>query len=185
MIGWENNQGAYFIQKLQEQIDNSASDISDIEGDIGKMSDLTTTADNLVGAINEVDSDAGTALEDIGTMSSLETTATDLVGAINEVKSGLAYTLAGTQVGTTAINIPAGWQELSARITINDDKDYCFTYHIAHACAPDGNTFKITNGGCRITLTCASDGSATIAILEAILSDHNYTSSSRITVAYR
>lgn len=92
MIGWENNQGAYFVQKLQEQIDNAVGDISDnttdisgIKSDIGKMSDLTTTADTLVGAVNEVDADTGNALSSIGNMSDLNTTANTLVGAVNEV----------------------------------------------------------------------------------------------------
>lgn len=48
MIGWENNQGAYFVQKLQEQIDDAIDNIGDV-------SDLNTTADNLTSAVNEVD----------------------------------------------------------------------------------------------------------------------------------
>ena len=72
MIGWENNQGAYFVQKLQEQIDSNATDI-------GTMSNLKTTADTLVGGINEV-------VDEVGDMSDLTTTADTLVGAIEEVK---------------------------------------------------------------------------------------------------
>lgn len=48
MIGWENNQGAYFINKLSKAIKN----VSDT---IGKLSSLATTyKTSIVGAINEV-----------------------------------------------------------------------------------------------------------------------------------
>lgn len=48
MIGWENNQGAYFINKLED-------DISALKSEIGKLSDLTTDSKtNAVSAINEL-----------------------------------------------------------------------------------------------------------------------------------
>lgn len=103
MIGWENNQGAYFVQKLQAQVDGLDTDIDTVEasvstnaGNIGKMSDLATTAkDTLVKAVNEVkttadnaSSSASTANTNIGTLANLTTTAkTDIVSAINELVS--------------------------------------------------------------------------------------------------
>ena len=55
MIGWENNQGAYFINKLNDKI-NSTNDLIDNTNDIiGDISDLETTADtDIVSAINEL-----------------------------------------------------------------------------------------------------------------------------------
>lgn len=91
MIGWENNQGAYFIQKLNEDIEKVTDTASDNETHIGKMSDLTTTAkDTLVKAVNEVDSHADTNASAIGTLSELTTSVkTDLVSAVNAINSGL------------------------------------------------------------------------------------------------
>lgn len=84
MIGWENNQGAYFINKLQAEV-NSASEAADSAEQktsaIGKMTDLLTTAkDTLVKAVNEV-------FNKIGNLSTLNTSSkTNLVSAINEVR---------------------------------------------------------------------------------------------------
>lgn len=85
MIGWENNQGAYFIQKLKSVIESVSEKATDAYSNtlyIGKMSDLLTTAkDTLVKAINEV-------YNKIGNLSSLTTTSkTSVVSAINEVNS--------------------------------------------------------------------------------------------------
>lgn len=94
MIGWENNQGAYYINQLQDQIDKSDKDISDLSDDIGKLSSLTTSEKkSIVGAVNEVDShadtamaDSSSALEEIGTLTNLKTTAkTDMVSSVNEI----------------------------------------------------------------------------------------------------
>ena len=50
MIGWENNQGAYFVNKL-------AGEVKDTNDNIGDMSDLETTAtSDLVSAINSIKS---------------------------------------------------------------------------------------------------------------------------------
>ena len=48
MIGWENNQGAYFIKKLNEAL-------GQVNETIGKLSSLATSyKTSIVGAINEV-----------------------------------------------------------------------------------------------------------------------------------
>lgn len=66
-IGWENNQGAYFINKLQDEVDSVKTDATQNASNIGKMSDLTTTnKDTLVKAINEVDANANSALSRVG-----------------------------------------------------------------------------------------------------------------------
>ena len=114
MIGWENNQGAYFVQKLQEQVEDLDTDISSVKtdvstnaGNIGKMSDLSTTVkDTLVKAVNEVNTTAGNALSSsstanasIGTLADLTTTAkTDIVSAINELVS-IVYALEHPSTG--------------------------------------------------------------------------------------
>lgn len=55
MIGWENNQGGFYILKLFEIAEKNASDISDTNDAIGDVSDLTTTdKTDLVAAINEL-----------------------------------------------------------------------------------------------------------------------------------
>lgn len=88
MIGWENNQGAYFINKLQNEVDDVKETADDNEEAIGTLSDLTTTSKTtLVGAINEVDSNADSANTAIGSLANLITTdKTDIVSAINEVE---------------------------------------------------------------------------------------------------
>lgn len=56
MIGWENNQGAYFIQKLKDAVDNLSKVLEDTDDNIGSLSDLSTTAkNNIVSAINELE----------------------------------------------------------------------------------------------------------------------------------
>lgn len=56
MIGWENDRGAYFINKLQGQINSVEETAETAEDNIGKMSDLTTSSKTtLVGAVNELD----------------------------------------------------------------------------------------------------------------------------------
>ena len=93
MIGWENNQGAYFINQLKDNIDSVNSSletyIEELKTEIGKLTDLTTTAKtNVVSAINEVDSDISTVDGKIGTLNSLTTVSkTDAVSAINEVNA--------------------------------------------------------------------------------------------------
>ena len=84
MIGWENNQGAYFIGILKKAVNAVAETVSSIQDSIGKLTDLTTTAKtSLVASVNEVDGD-------IGNLSSLTTTAkTNVVSAINELDSDI------------------------------------------------------------------------------------------------
>lgn len=82
MIGWENNQGAYFIQKLQDSIDG-------VSTTIGKLSDLTTSVKtSIVAAINAVSAT-------VGNLSDLSTSVkTSIVAGINDllaktIKTGL------------------------------------------------------------------------------------------------
>ena len=71
---------------LQTNIDNEVNRAKSVEG---TLSSLTTDAqDNIVNAINEVDSHSDTNATNIGTLSSLTTDAQDnIVNAINEVDS--------------------------------------------------------------------------------------------------
>lgn len=85
MIGWENSQGAYFINKLQGQIDDLVTKDTTLQTEIGTLSNLTTTAkSNLVSAVNELDSDIGdtnTALNAIKTSASSVTLAEGVTNA--------------------------------------------------------------------------------------------------------
>ena len=111
MIGWENDRGAYFINKLQEQVNAIESETSDIGTDIGDVSNLTTTdKTSLVNAINEVDGNVdtatqniGTLSESIGTISELRTSATNLVGAVNEVLAKTVKDLGTVTAGSSKV----------------------------------------------------------------------------------
>ena len=72
---------------LTGAVDYFNGELSDLNSDVGDLSGLTTTAKNdLVSAINEIDSHADTNAGNIGTLSSLSTSAkNNLVAAINEV----------------------------------------------------------------------------------------------------
>lgn len=55
MIGWENNQGAYYIDKLEKSVSVLSDAIDDAKEEIGNLTDLSTTAKtNIVAAINEL-----------------------------------------------------------------------------------------------------------------------------------
>ena len=70
------------IKDISEKINAVNTDITEVEEEIGTLTDLTTTAkNNLVSAINELVANAGS-------LASLSTTAkTNLVSAINEIFS--------------------------------------------------------------------------------------------------
>lgn len=69
MIGWENDRGAYFINKLNEAVDAIKKSIGDIVDDIGKLSSLKTTSKtSVVSAINEVHDDVDSAVTRITTL---------------------------------------------------------------------------------------------------------------------
>lgn len=87
---------------LMQEIQNEASEI---RGEIGTLSSLTTTAKtNLVAAINEVQSEVNTNKTAIGTLSSLTTTAkNNLVAAVNEVQSEVNTAKSTADTNKTAI----------------------------------------------------------------------------------
>ena len=91
MIPWENVQGAHFIDKLQKEIDTLESGSETLQGEIGTLTNLTTSAKtNVVSAVNEVDSHADTNSANIGTLSDLTTSVkTDIVSAINSLNQVL------------------------------------------------------------------------------------------------
>ena len=188
MIGWENNQGAYFINKLQEEVNSVKEEADQSSSDIGKMSTLTTTAkDTLVKAINEVDSHADTNASAIGTLASLNTSAkTNLVSAINEVLSAQDFTLVDTVIGTTnSVSVPAGWKELNIMLKIDNSEDFCQEFAVAKSNYSDNKTYKLHSTEARIVLAIASDGSATVTIQSVTLSGNNFSSTSVITVSKR
>lgn len=86
MIGWENDRGGFYINKLQEQIDAVKDDASDIAENIGDLTELETTSKtNVVSAINEALGDIGDVAENIGDLTDLNTQSkTNVVSAINE-----------------------------------------------------------------------------------------------------
>lgn len=76
------------IHGVSENVGTETARINIIENNIGTLGNLTTDEKgSLVGAINEVDSNADTNATNIGTLSNLETTnKTNVVNAINELK---------------------------------------------------------------------------------------------------
>ena len=85
--------------------------INSLDSDLGTRSALTTTAINVVAAINEHETD-------IGSMS-LTTTATDLTAAINEHDTELG-TITAAAMGTTATTVSGAISELEVEIdTLN------------------------------------------------------------------
>lgn len=105
MIGWENNQGAYFIDKLQNQINALGTEDETLQSEIGTLSSLTTTAKtNLVSAVNEVKGSADTAIANTGSLSDLTTSAkTNVVSAVNEINAKI--TSIGTVGGKKQVTI--------------------------------------------------------------------------------
>lgn len=87
---WTNNStpaiNADNLNKIEQGIYDNDAAISSANTNIGTLTNLTTTEkSNLVGAINEVDSNTDINTTNIGDLSDLETTAqTDIVSAINE-----------------------------------------------------------------------------------------------------
>ena len=53
MIGWENNQGAYFINKLDERVGNLETKQEDTESDIEDINDEITDMSELKSLVNE------------------------------------------------------------------------------------------------------------------------------------
>jgi len=91
-----------FRENLEtNQTDNLVAAVNEINSDVGNVSLLTTaTTSNLVAAVNEIDSD-------VGSLSALTTTATNnLVAAVNEVRTDLDN-LSSSEIsnGTSNINI--------------------------------------------------------------------------------
>ena len=101
MIGWENDRGAYFIQKLQDSINSLSTSIETVSSTIGKLSDLTTSVKtSIVAAINDLLSKTiKTGLAGLDT-----TTKTSLLDAINEV-----YGLAKNQEVSSPVSMEEGF----------------------------------------------------------------------------
>ena len=82
----------------------AAAGIVEIQGDIGNIDNMTTSATKIVLAINELDLKQGSA--------ALGTTATTLSGAVNEFETALRGTNANYTLGTTATNFRDAVNEL-------------------------------------------------------------------------
>lgn len=76
------------------EIEEIKEDISDIQSDIGDLTDLSTEEkSSLVGSINEVDGKVDDVADDLGDISDLDTTdKTSAVNAINEVNTKVSKT---------------------------------------------------------------------------------------------
>ena len=100
---WANNSApainADNLNKIEPGIYDNDAAIASANTNIGTLTNLTTTEkSNLVGAINEVNSNTDINATNIGDLSDLETTAnTDLVSAINEVDGN-------TDINTAKLN---------------------------------------------------------------------------------
>ena len=67
---------------------NAAAAINELDADIGSPASLTTTAkNNVVAAINELDSDTNTLQSNVGNINNLSGGETNLVDAVNNNRS--------------------------------------------------------------------------------------------------
>jgi RecA/RadA recombinase len=110
VTGWvdKNNQLSDKVGDLSNLTTNIDSDIvgaiNSLDSDIGTPSSLNTTAQTIVGAINEHEADLTTINDSIGA-GGLNTTAQTLVGAINEHEADL--TTINDSIGTGGLNTTA------------------------------------------------------------------------------
>lgn len=163
MIGWENDRGAYYINKLQEQIDSLASEDESIETSIGTLTNLTTTEkSNLVGAVNEVNSSLGTTDAKIGSLSDLTTTEkTSVVGAVNEVDSDIstltatAPFLIGAVSTTKPLMIDIETASKALIMVSGASNDSCNMY-LVHSTGANAITCKALSTSSNVTVTVAT-----------------------------
>ena len=140
-------------------------DGSDLSAQIGVLTDLTTTEQGtIVGAINEVDSNADDNTTNIGTLGSLTTSVqTDLVSAVNEVD-------ANADANTTDIaTINAEPKILVQKITADasggiavsglSEGDEVIGMSVIATVTESNGTMKLTDGSNDITdaIACATD----------------------------
>ena len=120
--------------------------VNSFKGEVGNAVDLTTSANTVVGAINEHETDIGDMV--------LTTTATDLTDAINEHDAELG-TISSAAFGTTASTVSTAIAELhtdvDARLFLTSgsqqtlDSDVTFTNGNTLV-FPAGSTLDIRNG---------------------------------------
>lgn len=108
-IGWENDRGAYFINKLNEKVEgltdtvDSVSDsVDDITEDVGA---LTDTLDSVSDSVDEITGD-------VGDISALTTESkTSVVSAINEVNGKIRFLTPVTN-STVDVTVPNNYRGL-------------------------------------------------------------------------
>lgn len=168
MIGWENDRGAYFIQKLKNEIDNLSDALEDTNEDIGTLSNLTTTAKtNVVSAINEVDVNCDTNTASIGTLTDLKTTSkTNIVSAINEVDDFVPKTYSVGKNDSMTFVKPAGivlvWIVREASSTASDLFIIDNWNSVIHMI---GNTASISVTISGTTVTIANTASLAVGVM--------------------
>ena len=141
--------------------------INGLRSDVGTLSNLQTTAqNNLVAAINEVDTNTNNNAGSVGVLTSLTTTArNNLVAAVNEVDSNTDTNTGNITTNTT--NIATNTTDISANcssITTNA------TNISSNAAAITGNTNSINTNSTRIgnlpSLTTTNKSNLVVAVNE-------------------
>jgi hypothetical protein len=171
---------------------NALTVANGINSKVGVLTDLhTTDKSTVVNAINEVfDAQAAPTAAQVSydnTVSGL--TATDVQAAIDEIAGGGgvgAWTLAGSETGTTAISIPAGATELNIICSI-DGTNSIIPMQLVVASLTNGATYRAgyygTAGSCGV-FTIDYSGTA-MTLSYAALNGGVVTNSAVTTIYYR
>lgn len=148
------------IHGVAQNVGTESARINIVENDIGTMANLQTTdKSSLVGAINEVNTNANTNSTNIGTLTNLETTdKTTIVNAINEIvdfDNSFTWNYLGQVTGQrVTLQLPQTWNEV---YIITDLPDNLIIYcHIIKPAVDVMSTTTIDN-----IEACIIGGSAT------------------------
>lgn len=187
------------VSTLNTQINGAsglAADVATVQGSVNTINSLigngepTTTNKTLIGAINELNSDK-CADSKVGDLADLTTTdKTSIVAAINEVAGGQGgavgdWTLAGTETGTTAVNVPATVKEMLIFCEFPDN-NLCEVHALAAlgTKAYVSGAYASSNIGRFASVTYDSSAN-TVALGYAAKDGGDVTSTSSITVYYK
>jgi hypothetical protein len=102
----------FVAEDVVDALNQTDSRLDDLEGDVGTVANLETSATDLTAAVNEL-------LGQIGVIADLDTTAADLVGAINETLDAVGdiTSLATTEQGSVVGAVNELVTDLGANVT--------------------------------------------------------------------
>ena len=169
---------------------NALTVANGINAKVGVLTDLTTTdKSTVVNAINEVNGkDAGDIAYD-NTGSGL--TATNVQDAIDEVAQGGggigAWTLAGTQTGSTPISEPATYSEVDIIVNVDNGNNIMLSITVPKIALASGQTYRAGHYESASSNSCCyvDYASGQFSLTKAFASGSDKTSNSDISVYYR